>query len=225
MSDQLVEIKNVSFKTKDLQILKNVNLNINKGEFVYLIGKTGSGKSSLLKLLYADNRLTEGDIKFKDFSLNKLKRRRIPKLRRELGVIFQDFQLLPDRTVEDNLKFTMKATGWKKKVDINKRIKEVLRMVELEDKDKKYPHQLSGGEQQRVSIARALINNPSLIVADEPTGNLDPETTDGIMQLLNEIKAEGTTIVMATHDYRLLDKYPGRVINCIKGEFEEKSEL
>lgn len=225
MSEQLIEIKNVSFRTKDLQILKGVNLEINKGEFIYLIGKTGSGKSSLLKLLYADNKLTEGDIKFKEFSLNKLKRRKIPKLRRELGVIFQDFQLLPDRNVEDNLKFTMKATGWKKKLEIQNRIKEVLKMVELEDMNKKYPHQLSGGEQQRVSIARALVNNPELIIADEPTGNLDPETTDGIMQLLNDIKSEGTTVVMATHDYRLLDKYPGRVISCVKGKFEEKLEL
>lgn len=203
-------------------VLKNVNFEINEGEFVYLIGKTGSGKSSLLKTLYADLPAKEGSITIADFDLRKIRRRDIPMLRRKIGIVFQDFQLLYDRSVEENLSFVLDATGWKDEVAINKRIDEVLQQVGLPGKRKSMPHQLSGGEQQSIAVARALLNDPKLILADEPTGNLDPETTNDIMNLLLDISSKGKTILMATHNYNLILKYPSRIIKCDEGTVIDK---
>ena len=212
-----ISLKNAAIYQHERCILKDVNFEIGEGEFVYLIGKTGSGKSSLLKTLYADLPAKEGEIKIAGFDLRKIKRRDIPMLRRKIGIVFQDFQLLFDRSVEDNLSFVLEATGWKEKTLISKRIDEVLRQVNLENKRKVLPHQLSGGEQQRIAIARALLNDPKVILADEPTGNLDPETTNDIMDLLKEISSKGKTILMATHNYNLILKYPSRIIKCDEG--------
>ena len=212
-----ISLKNASIYQHERCILKNVNFEIGEGEFVYLIGKTGSGKSSLLKTLYADLPAKEGEIKIAGFDLRKIKRREIPMLRRKIGIVFQDFQLLFDRSIENNLSFVLEATGWKDKKLISKRIDEVLRQVGLSDKRESMPHQLSGGEQQRIAIARALLNNPNLILADEPTGNLDPETTNDIMKLLEEISSKGKSILMATHNYSLIKKYPYRIIRCDEG--------
>jgi cell division transport system ATP-binding protein len=199
-------------------VLTNVSLNIDKGEFVYLLGKTGSGKSSLLKTLYGELDLVEGSATVAGFDLSKIKRKEIPFLRRKLGIVFQDFQLLSDRSVNDNLMFVLKATGWSDKQAMQKRMQEVLDKVNLNTKGFKMPHELSGGEQQRVAIARALLNDPELILADEPTGNLDPETSEGIMNLLMEISKNGRAVLIATHDIMMFDKFPSRTIKCESGK-------
>ena len=201
------------FQKKNL-ILQDVNLKIDQGEFVYLIGKTGAGKSSLLKTIYGDLPLQEGEATVCGFDLKTIKRRKVPFLRRKLGIVFQDFQLLSDRSVEDNLKFVLRATGWKNKKDIAARISEVLENVGLGTKGYKFPHELSGGEQQRIVIARSLLNEPDLILADEPTGNLDPETSEEIMKLLFDISQKGKAILMATHDFHLMGKFKSRTIKC-----------
>ena len=217
-----ISLKNAAIYQHERCILKDVNFEIEEGEFVYLIGKTGSGKSSLLKTLYADLPAKQGEIQIVDYDLLKIKRRDIPMLRRKIGIVFQDFQLLYDRSVEDNLSFVLDATGWKDKAAINKRIDEVLQLVGLPQKRKVMPHQLSGGEQQRIAVARALLNDPNVIIADEPTGNLDPETTNDIMNLLLSISAKGKTILMATHNYNLILKYPSRIIKCDEGTVIDK---
>ena len=214
MSNPILQLKNASIFQGDNLILSNVNIEINKGDFVYLIGKTGTGKSSFMKTLYADLPLTEGDGHIVDFNLKTLKEKEIPFLRRKLGVVFQDFKLLTDRTINDNLLFVLKATGWKDKKEMKNRVDEVLTKVAMKTKGFKFPHELSGGEQQRVAIARALLNNPELILADEPTGNLDPQTSIEVMEVLQEISKNGNTILMATHDYALLLKYPSKTLKC-----------
>ena len=213
----IIDLQGLSvFQRKNL-VLSNVNLEIRKGEFSYLIGKTGSGKSSLLKTLYAELPVIEGKAFVAGYNLSTIRRKDIPFLRRRLGIIFQDFQLLDDRTVYDNLSFVLKATGWKEKKQIEVRIQEVLREVDLITKGYKFPHQLSGGEQQRIAIARAILNKPEIILADEPTGNLDPETSNGILRLLMNISENGQAVLMATHNYNLIHKFPARVIKCEEG--------
>lgn len=211
--DTLIELVDTSVYQRDLLVLSNVNIEVSKGEFVYFVGRTGSGKSSLLKILYADLPLEQGEASVAGFDLKMLKNKHVPKLRRKLGIVFQDFQLLMDRSVRENLVFVMKATGWKDKRKMEQRLAEVLQKVGMETKGHKMPHQLSGGEQQRIVIARALINEPDLILADEPTGNLDPETAKGIMELLRDITRSGRAVVMATHDYSLFKDYPGRIFD------------
>ena len=220
----VISIKNGSVFQHDRLILKDINLEINEGEFVYLIGRSGSGKSSLLKTLYADIPAKDGRFNIAGYDLCNLKRKDIPMLRRKIGIVFQDFQLLYDRNVEQNLSFVLKATGWEDEDGISRRIDEVLQLVGLQGKRKSMPHQLSGGEQQSVAIARALLNSPSVILADEPTGNLDPETTNDIMKLIMKIRDNGTTILMATHNYNLILKYPSRVISCADGTISESSK-
>jgi cell division transport system ATP-binding protein len=216
--DSIISLDKVSIFQKHNLVLNNVTLNIDKGEFVYLLGKTGSGKSSLLKTLYADLDLVEGSASVAGFDLSKIKTKEVPFLRRKLGIVFQDFQLLTDRTVNDNLLFVLKATGWKDKAAMQKRMQDVLDKVHLNTKGFKMPHELSGGEQQRVSIARALLNDPELILADEPTGNLDPETSEGIMNLLIEISKNGRAVLIATHDIMMFEKFPSRTIKCENGK-------
>lgn len=213
----VIELTDISVNQKNKLVLAGVNLSVNKGEFVYLIGKTGSGKSSLMQLLYADLPIEKGQARICGFDLATIKKHQIPFLRRKLGIVFQDFQLLDDRSVEENLLFVLKATGWKEKTDIEKRIIEVLEEVELVSKMRVMPHQLSGGEQQRIVIARALLNHPDVLLADEPTGNLDPETSNGIMKVLLKISQSGKTVMMATHNYNLIHKFPGKVIKCEEG--------
>jgi cell division transport system ATP-binding protein len=220
-SENIVSLKDVSIFQKNTLVLSNVCLDIQKGEFVYLIGKTGTGKSSLLKSLYGELPLVDGNAVVAGYDLLNIKQNEIPFLRRKIGIVFQDFQLLTDRCVEDNLLFVMKATGWKDKVDMEARMNEVLHMVGLSTKGHKMPHQLSGGEQQRICIARALINHPALVLADEPTGNLDPDSSNGIMQLLLEISRSGSAVLMATHNYSLIEHYPGRIVRCVNGKFIE----
>mgnify|MGYP001435236818 FL=1 len=207
-----LDFKNVEIKQQNKIILNEVNLKINQGEFVYFVGKTGSGKSSLLKAIYGDVGISSGDILFKEQTLKKLNRKKILELRRKVGIIFQDFQLLMDRSVADNLRFVMKATGWKGKKIINEGIEKLLLKVDMVDKADSFPHLISGGEQQRIAVARALVNNPELILADEPTGNLDPETSEKIMHLLKSVAEEEKTVIMATHDFDIINKYPARVV-------------
>ena len=221
MSQTVLEFKEASIFQGDSLVLSNVNVEINKGDFVYLIGKTGSGKSSFMKTLYADIPLKKGEGSIVDFNLKTLKEKDIPFLRRKLGVDFQDFKLLTDRTVNANLEFVLKATGWKDKAEMATRMEEVLNKVGMKTTGFKFPYELSGGEQQRVAIARALLNNPELILADEPTGNLDPQTSIEIMEVLQEINKNGNTILMATHDYALLLKYPSKTLKCDENQVFE----
>lgn len=215
--DSVISIKNGSVFQNENRVLKDINLEIGRGEFVYLIGKSGSGKSTLLKTLYADLPAREGNFQIAGFNLNEIKKKEIPFLRRKIGIVFQDFQLLYDRNVEQNLSFVLKATGWEDEKSISKRIDDVLNLIGLQDKKDKMPYRLSGGEQQGVAIARALLNNPDVILADEPTGNLDPDTSTDVMKLLMKIRDQKTTILMATHNYNLIIKYPSTVINCNGG--------
>ena len=219
----LINYKNVNvFQSGDKPVIANVNFHVDEGEFIYVIGRVGSGKSSLLKTIYFELDIDEAEeAMILNQDLLKLKRKHVPALRRQMGIIFQDFQLLGDRTVYKNLRFVLKATGWKDKKEINTRIKEVLSDVGLEDKADKLPHELSGGEQQRVAIARAILNKPKVIIADEPTGNLDPETAENIIRMLKDISQTGTAVVMSTHNIPLLDKYPGIVYRCADGKLEE----
>lgn len=217
----LIDYKGVSIRRQELTVLKGVDLQIHKGEFIYAIGKVGSGKSSLLKTMYGEIPLAGGEATVLDYNLVKLRKKDLPYLRRKIGIVFQDFQLLTDRSVNDNLEFVLRATGWKRKEEIVERMDAVLRQVGMHNKGYKMPHQLSGGEQQRVVIARALLNSPEIILADEPTGNLDPETGAMIVSLLHDISKMGTTIIMSTHNHLLTREYPGRVIRCENQSIEE----
>lgn len=217
-SDPIVRVKDASIFQDNQTVLSEINFELEKGELVFIIGRTGSGKSSLLKTLYADLPLRLGDISIAGYNLNTLRQKDIPMLRRKLGIIFQDFQLFEDRTVAENLFFVMKATGWKDRAKMKKRLAEVLMQVGLGSVDNKMPHQLSGGEQQRVVIARALINEPVLLIADEPTGNLDPQVSDGIFKLFLEINKSGTAILMATHDHTIIGNHPARILKCELGK-------
>jgi len=217
----MINLQNAAIVNEKNTILTDVNFRVDVGEFVFLIGKTGTGKSSLLKLLYGDLPLHSGQGTIVGFDLNKLKDKEIPLLRRKLGVVFQDFKLLPDRTLFDNLSFVLKATGWKGKTKIKERVADVLELVNVTSSDQKFPFELSGGEQQRVAIARALLNHPELIIADEPTGNLDPETSQEIMHLFRKLHTGGISIVMATHDYNMIVKFPGKIFQCDQGSLNE----
>lgn len=226
MQEAVIILKNADIYQGKSLILQNVNLEVHKGEFVYLVGKTGTGKSSLLKTLYGDLPLKQGEGYVVGFNLKEMDWKKVPFLRRNLGVVFQDFQLLTDRNVSDNLKFVLKSTGWKDEKLMNEKIEDVLDKVGLKSKSFKMPFELSGGEQQRVDVARALLNSPKLIIADEPTGNLDPETSDEIMNLLFQIGREyGTTIVMATHDYTMIQKYPARLVKTERGQVIDNATI
>lgn len=210
----IIEYQNVEITRGELIVIKNADFSLNKGEFVYLIGKVGSGKSSLLKTMYAEIPISDGEARVFNYDLNKIKKKEVFSLRRQIGIVFQDFQLLTDRSVYDNLQFVLQATGWKNKQLIDERIEEVLKEVEMSNKSYKMPHELSGGEQQRIAIARALLNKPELIIADEPTGNLDNTTGNQIMQLLHNICKEGTAIIMATHNMQITKDFPARIVSC-----------
>ena len=218
MNNNIISLEGVDIRQMNHQVFSNITLKIENGEFLYLIGETGSGKSSLLKALYGELKVDAGNITVADTDLTKIKHKEIPTLRRKLGIVFQDFQLLTDRNVSDNLEFVLKATGWKNKAEIKARIDEVLESVHLSGVKDKMPYKLSGGEQQRAAIARALLNHPELILADEPTGNLDPEKSEKIIELLEEINAKGTTILIATHDYSIIKKYSARTIKCVENK-------
>ena len=218
MKNNIISLEGVDIRQLNHQVFSNITLKIENGEFLYLIGETGSGKSSLLKALYGELKVDAGNITVADIDLTKIKQKEIPTLRRKLGIVFQDFQLLTDRNVSDNLEFVLKATGWKNKAEIKARIDEVLESVHLSGVKDKMPYELSGGEQQRAAIARALLNHPGLILADEPTGNLDPEKSEKIIELLKEINAKGTTILIATHDYSIIKKYSARTIKCVENK-------
>ena len=221
MGKPILVLNNVSIIQDNKQVLSEVNIEINNGEFVYLIGRTGSGKTSLIKSLYADLKLNDGTGSIVDIELKNLEENKIPFLRRKLGIIFQDFKLFSDRSVAENLKFVLKATGWSDNSKINSRIIEVLEKVHIENLINKFTSQLSGGEQQKVAIARALLNNPKLIIADEPTGNLDPKTSIEVMEILMELNKKGNTILMATHDFILIDKFPNKTYICVSGKIAE----
>lgn len=210
----VVDYNNVEILRKEHVVLKNVNLQINSGEFTYIIGKVGSGKSSLLKSMYVEIPIESGDAHVLNYDLTAIKRKEVPFLRRSIGIVFQDFQLLTDRSVYENLHFVLEATGWKNKQEIDQRIEEVLKEVGMLNKSYKMPHELSGGEQQRIVIARALLNKPQLILADEPTGNLDPATGEQIVRYLHEISKDGTAVIMATHNLAFLEQFPGKVLRC-----------
>ena len=210
--EKIIHFNKVKIKINDKKNLSNINLTVDEKDFIYLIGKTGSGKSSILRTIYADMPINNGEARVLEYNLTTIKRKEIPFLRRKIGVIFQDFKLLPDRSVAKNLEFVLKATEWKSKQKIKERIDNVLEKVKMNDYSNRYPHELSGGEKQRVSIARALLNNPKLVLADEPTGNLDPATSMEIMNILNSINSNGTSVIMATHDYELISKNPKKTI-------------
>ncbi len=214
VQEQLVNYSNVQLNREENIILHNVNLSVNRGDFLYVIGKVGSGKSTLMKSMYGELPIEEGSARVFDYELAGIKRRLIPFLRRKIGIVFQDFQLLIDRSVEKNLEFVLRATGWKNRREIRDRINEVLMQVGMQNKTYKMPHELSGGEQQRIVIARALLNSPALILADEPTGNLDPETGSQIVALLQQISSRGTAVIMSTHNYSIVQVFPGKIIRC-----------
>jgi len=221
MQNAIVTLDKATIINEKNVIFSDINFSVGAGEFVFLIGKTGSGKSSLLKVLYGDLQLSAGKGAIVGYNLTEIKENQIPLLRRKIGVVFQDFKLLPDRTIFDNLVFVLKATGWKNKEQIKTRVSEVLHLVNVPADTNKFPFELSGGEQQRVAIARALLNHPELIIADEPTGNLDPETSQEIMQLFRKLHAEGMSVIMATHDYNMIMKFPGKIFQCDKGNLNE----
>jgi cell division transport system ATP-binding protein len=214
IQEQIVNYSNVQLNREENIILRNVNLTVNRGDFLYVIGKVGTGKSTLMKSMYAELPIESGSARVFDYELASIKRKLVPFLRRRIGIVFQDFQLLIDRTVEKNLEFVLRATGWKNKREIKDRINEVLLQVEMQNKTYKMPHELSGGEQQRIVIARALLNSPALILADEPTGNLDPETGSQIVSLLQEISKRGTAVIMSTHNYSIVQAFPGKIMRC-----------
>jgi cell division transport system ATP-binding protein len=224
-SKSVIKLEAVDIYQQKHLVLNNVNLEIKPGEFVYLIGQTGSGKSSLLKVIYGELHIAKGNGQVAGFDLKNLSDMDVPFLRRKLGIVFQDFQLLTDRSIEENLEFVLKATGWKDKNIINTRILDVLEKVGLRSKVKKMPHELSGGEQQRVVIARALLNDPELILADEPTGNLDPDTSEDIVGLLKEISQSGTAVLMASHDYHIIRTFPSRIIKCEGGAIHQDAQI
>jgi cell division transport system ATP-binding protein len=221
MAEEIIKLKNADIYQQESLVLKDVNLTIPKGEFLFITGKVGSGKTSLLKVLYHELPLVNGEGVILGYDLTQIKMKEVPFLRRRLGIVFQDFQLLSDRNVQENFEFVLKATGWRQDRAIQERIDEVLKLVEMPDAGPKMPHRLSGGEQQRIGIARAMLNNPQIILADEPTGNLDPETSQKLMVLLREINREGVTIVMATHDYEMIRLFPARRMVCEHGELKE----
>jgi len=223
-SDPVVRVKDAHIFQDGNNVLRDINFNIEKGEFVFLVGRTGSGKSSLLKTLYADLNLKLGEIDVAGFNIRDMKDSQVHKLRRKLGIIFQDFQLFPDRSVDENLMFVLKATGWRDNGKMRGRLSEVLMQVGLGAVEKKLPHQLSGGEQQRVVIARALLNEPLILIADEPTGNLDPEVSHGILKLFQQINKSGTAVLMATHDYGLIKKFPARILKCEDGKVVDSAK-
>lgn len=224
MEKFIIDLNKIDITVDQRKILTDVSLSIKKGEFLYLIGKTGSGKSSLLKVLYGDIKLKKGEGKVAGIDITKIKEKNIPFLRRKLGIVFQDFKLLPDRSIEKNLEFVLKATDWKDKVKIQKRINKVLKKVKLKELINKFPHELSGGEQQRIAIARSLLNKPKIILADEPTGNLDPATSLEIMEVLKKINKNGTTVIIATHDYEIISKFPAKTLRIENGKFFQLKE-
>jgi cell division transport system ATP-binding protein len=224
-ANAVIRLTNVDIFQQNQLVLSRVNFEVNKSELVYLIGQTGSGKSSLLKVLYGDLHIKTGEGVVAGYDLKKLTPTEVPFLRRKIGIVFQDFQLLTDRSVEKNLEFVLRATGWTNEIEISARIREVLDKVGLRSKIAKMPHELSGGEQQRVVIARALLNNPEVILADEPTGHLDPETSEEIAQLLHQISQTGTAVVLATHDYHIIRTHPARILNCDNGQVQEKATI